>query len=221
MDGDDTKSEITEMGSSEDGGFFNGYGDSIYVIRRTERSIIPNLSKYMLSDEIKNKADVIYNNMKHRVRRGKIRNQLLFYCVYCAHLELGLNVNPSTLGAMFGLNQGDIQRCDSIFSYLQTGYRPPSVKVSPLHLLPDLCKSMDLSEESIQDITKLGNLILEKEPKLYQENPKTVAAGLLRYYTLINGLDDINKVESVGGRSAGTIEAMYDRIARIDNSISV
>ena len=201
--------------------FCAGYGDGTHVIQRVERSVVLDLDKYKLSDEIKNQASVIYTKMRPRTRRGKLRNKLLFYITYCAHLELGLNVNPSSLGKMFGLNQGEIQSCNSLFSFLQTGYRPPVVTISPVHLLPDLCKKLDFSDEGVAAITQLGVRILQKDPTLYQENPQTVAAGLLRYYTIINGLDDLCKVEIACDRSPATIEPMYDRIARIDNLVTV
>lgn len=200
--------------------FCGGYGEWSHVVRRSERTIIHDLEKFALSDEIKNQADVIFNQMTYRVRRGKIRDQMLFYCVYCAHLELNQNVNPISLGAMFKLDQGDIQRCDSIFSPLQTGYRPPSSTISPLRYLPNFGQSMELSDESTTELTQLASTLLIKDPKLYQENPQTVAAGILRYYTLTNGIDDVNKIKSVTNRSIATIETMFDRIARIDNTPS-
>jgi hypothetical protein len=200
--------------------FYNGYGEWGHVINHTERTIIPDLKSYMFPDDIKNQADTIYNKMRYQVRRGKIRNQMLFFCVYNAHIELGRDVNPIQLGAQFGLNQGEVQRCDSLFSPLQTGYRPPSKNTSPLGYLPDYCQNMDLSQEAIDEMMKMSVNILHKEPALYQENPQTVAAGLLRYFTVTNGVitDDPQKITRVTNRSTVTIDGMFRRISAIDNS---
>ena len=199
--------------------FYGGYGEWGHVITRTERSILSDLKQYPFPDDIKNKADVIYNKMIYRVRRGKIRSQMLFFCVYCAHLELDRDVDPVDLGNLFGLSQGEVQRCDSIFSPLQTGYRPPSTDTSPLRYLPGYCQKMDLSEEAVEEITRLANNILMKDPDLRQENPQTVAAGILRYFTCTNGIttDDPQKLTKVTGRSSVTIDVMFRRIATIDN----
>lgn len=200
--------------------FCGGYGEWAHVVNHTERSILPDLKQYAFPDDIKNQADVIYNKMRYQVRRGKIRYQMLFFCVYCAHLELGRDVNPIQLGSQFGLTQGEVQRCDSLFSPLQTGYKPPSTNTSPLGYLPDYCRDMNLSQEAIDDIMKMAATVLRKDPTLYQENPQTVAAGLLRYYTITNGIitDDPQKITRVTSRSNVTIDGMFRRISAIDNS---
>ena len=202
--------------------FCNGYGEygQEHVVTHTERSILSDLKPYPFPDDIKNKADVIYNKMIYRVRRGKIRNQMLFFCVYCSYLELDRDVNPVQLGAQFGLTSGEVQRCDSIFSPLQTGYRPPSTNTSPLRYLPDYCQNMELSEDATIEIMRLASHILRKDSSLRQENPQTVAAGLLRYYTYTNGIttDDPQKITKVTGRSNVTIEGMFRRISTIDNN---
>lgn len=200
--------------------FCGGYGEWAHVVNRTERSILSDLKPYPYTDDIKNQADVVFNKMRYQVRRGKIRNQMLFFCVYSAHLELGLPVNPIQLGAQFGLTQGEVQRCDSLFSPLQTGYKPPSTNASPLGYLPDYCKDMNLSQEAIDDIMRMSSTVLRKDCTLYQENPQTVAAGLLRYYTITNGIitDDPQKITRVTSRSNVTIDGMFRRISTIDNS---
>lgn len=206
--------------STEEQRFCGGYGEWGHVINHTERSILADLKSYLFPDDIKNQADVIYNKMRYQVRRGKIRFQMLFFCVYCAHLELGRDVNPIQLGAQFDLTQGEVQRCDSLFSPLQTGYKPPSTSASPLSYLPDYCNNMNLSQEAIDDITRMASNILRKDITLYQENPQTVAAGLLRYYTITNGIttDDPQKITRVTNRSTVTIDSMFRRISTIDNS---
>ena len=200
--------------------FCGGYGEWGHVINHTERSILPDLKQYAFTDDIKNEADVIYNKMRHQVRRGKIRSQMLFFCVYCSHLELNRDVNPIQLGKEFGLTQGEVQRCDSLFSSLQTGYRPPNRNASPLGYLPNYCHSMNLSHEAIDEIMKMSAIILRKDPTLYQENPQTVAAGLLRYYTVTNGIstDDPQNITRITGRSSVTIDGMFKRVSTIDNS---
>jgi len=201
-------------------GLHSGRSDWGYVMTKTERSIANDLRQYPFDIDIKNMADVVYNKMKHQVRRGKIRSQMLFFCVYSAHLELKRDVNPVQLGKLFGLKQGDVQRCDSLFSPLQTGYRPPSTNTSPLGYLPDYCQNMELSQEATEDIMKMASNIMKKDQRLYQENPQTVAAGLLRYYATVNGIttEDPQKITNVTGRSIVTIETMFRRISTIDNS---
>lgn len=218
----DTMDEALDPYDTVNGGekFCGGYNEWGYVVHHVERSILVDLKSYPFPDDIKNQADVIYNKMRYQVRRGKIRFQMLFFCTYNAHIELGRDVNPIQLGTIFGLTQGEVQRCDSLFSPLQTGYRPPSVNTSPLGYLPDYCQHMNLSQESIDDIMRTSAAILRKDITLFQENPQTVAAGLLRYFTITNGIfsDDPQKITRVTNRSTVTIDGMFRRIATIDNS---
>lgn len=225
---------IVPVTESEEQNFLTGYNEfGGPVMNRTERTILPDLATYPFPDDIKNGADVVFNKMRYQVRRGKIRDQMLFFCTYCSYLEEinkqtldfrntkpPLNIDPIQLGTQFGLSQGEVQRCDSLFSPLQTGYRPPSTYTSPLTYLPNYCQNIDLSHECIDEIMKLAQTIMEKDPTLHQENPQTVAAGFLRYYTTTNGIttEDPQKITRITGRSNVTIDGMFRRIATIDNS---
>jgi hypothetical protein len=200
--------------------FHEGYGNWAHVVVNSTRSILGDLQKYPFPDDIKNRADVIHSKMRNKVHRSKVRDQMLFYCVYCAHLELQRDCNPIQLGMQFKLTPGEVQRCDSLFSPLQTGYRPPSLTTSPLGYLPDYCQAMELTSDALEEITRMGAAVLKKDPSLLQENPQTVAAGMLRYYIVSNGIttEDPLKITRVTTRSHVTIDGMYRRIAIIDNS---
>ena len=204
----------------EEKAFCGGHGDWAHVVSKTERSILGDLKQYDIADEIKNMADVIYNKMIPQTRRNKVRRQLLFYCTYCAHLELGRDVNPSVLGKIFDLDTGDVQKCYSLFAPLQTGYTPPASTSSPLRYLPDYCSRMGLTAEAVADLITMSKRILNKDRTLLQETPQTVAAGLLRYWIEINGvvIDDSQKLRDITGRSLVTIDTMFKRIANVDNS---
>lgn len=205
----------------EDSYFCNSYGDwGSHVIVNNERSILLDLKPYAFTDDIKNQADIIYNKMYHRVRRGKIRFQMLFFCVYCAHLELGRDVNPLELGSKFGLTPGEIQRCDSLFSPLQTGYRPPPTNTTPLRYIPEYCEKLGLSSETTADVIRMAKTLLQKDPSLLQDHPVSIAAGTVKYYTVIHGIniEDPQLLSQITSRSFVTIDQIYKRIAIIDNN---
>ncbi len=182
-------------------------------------SIMNELKSYSFDDEILNTADRIHSIMKKRTRRGEIRVQLRYYLVYCAHLELGRDVDPISLGKEFGLTQSQVQKCDSLFSPIQTGYEPPKVQMSPINLLPGYCREVDINETGIQEVIALADNILIKDPTLFEQNPRTVAAGILKYYTFTKGIviADSKVLKRITGRSNATIVSMYKRIAEIDN----
>src|SRR6516225_9509900 len=89
---------------------------------KNNRNIIVDLQPYDFSDDIKHRANFIYNKMKHSVRKANKRQYLLFFCVYSAYKEFNTNIDPNQLGLIFGLTQGQMQKTLSMFSPLQTGY---------------------------------------------------------------------------------------------------
>lgn len=185
-----------------------------------DRSILDALRGYPLSDDIKHKADWVFNQMESRVHRGRKRIQLLFYCTYCAYRELGRFVIPAKLGRLFGLTPVEVCECDSIFSYIQTGYQPPRTNASPLEYLPEYCEDYHLSSELTSMIIDMSRFIIEKSPSLLQESPETVAGGLLSYCVTMCGIvtDDPKLLRTITGLSPATTETMYKRIAIIHNS---
>lgn len=210
-----------------------------HISTKKGKSILPFLMKLSLPENIINGADVIYNKMKPQVRRANTYNMLLYYCTYCSYLEYiyeqkllakeGLlfdpkgyidGFDPIELGKKFKLTKGQLQKCDSLFSPLQTGYKPPTSCISLLDYIPNYGKCINLSNESIVDVIELAEVLLKKEPKLYKENSRSTAAGILYYYTVINGIsinnmDDFIKLVNY---SFTTIDNIYKKIAIIDNA---
>lgn len=208
----------------KDGGG-NG-GNYTYV--NSDRTIIPELNSFEYFDEeIKNQADVIYNLMHKTTRRGKVRRQLLFYCVYCAYRELQRDINPISLGHQFNLTSGDVQRCDSLFSQIKTGYKPRvNSCASPLSYIPGYYKKLEelgvvqITDSLIESALFMGKSVINKDPSLLQQNPQTVAAGLFHYFNVTNGIEypDSSTPSKITDRANITINNMFKIIATIDNS---
>lgn len=223
----------------EESQFGNEYNSvDSHVSSKKGKSILPCLMKLSLPENIMNGADVIYNKMKPQVRRANTYNMLIYYCTYCSYLEYineqknlakeGLlfdpkgyidGFDPIELGKKFKLTKSQLQKCDSLFSPLQTGYKPPSSCISLLDYIPNYGKCINLSNESIVDVIDLANELLKKEPKLYKDNARSTAAGILYYFTIINGIsiNNINEFVSLVNYSFTTIENIYKQIAIIDN----
>ena len=186
---------------------------------KNSRSIMPDLAKYNLTPDIKHRANFIYNKMKLNVRRANKRKYLLFFCVYSAYKELNININPTELGKMFDLTTGDMQKTHSMFSSLETGYKPKQRQISALDYIHDYCVKLDL-EQYTDDLMLFTSLILEKHVQLLQFVPQTVAAGILKYYMIINGIELTNKkiLSETTFRSDTTIDSMYKKISEMDTA---
>lgn len=183
------------------------------------KTLLPELQKYDFPDEIKNKADEIFQKMDTSIRRGHIRDYLIFYCIYNAYHELQIHKDPKQIALSVGIDLGEITKALSKFSESQEMYQAPMVITTPLDLIPEYCRMVNLSDDTIENVIELAKEILEKDPELMEGYPQKVAAGILRYFLTINGVAfRKNQFAEMLGLSEVTINNMYKKICAIHNS---
>ena len=224
----------------EESQFGNEYSSKdSHVSKKKEKSILPHLMKLSLPEDIVNGAELIYNKMHPQVRRANTYCMLLYHCTYCSYMEYiyeqkllaekGLlfdykgyvdGFDPIELGKKFNLTKGQLQKCDSLFSPLQSGYKPRKSCLSLFDYIPNYCKCINLSKESTVDIIDLAKDLLKKEPKLAKDNARSTAAGIFYYFTIINGISitNIDEFVELVHYSLTTIINIYKKISIIDNS---
>jgi hypothetical protein len=204
--------------------FQSDYQDrASYTAVKSNRTIAHRLCAYpTISEEIRIKADAIYSIMKPKQFRDLKLIQQMYWCCYCAHLELGLDVNAKALGQHFGLSATDVNRCPGLFSPLETGYEPPKVLISPLNYLPGFCNhpKLNLNAEATEQCLQVAQRIMEKQPQLIRDSPSNVAAGILKYYLTITGIQhpDLREIVRI---SDSTITPWYKKVDQIDNQSTV
>lgn len=194
-----------------------GMSNDVAYSNKNGKSIMNDLSKYNFDHIINVRANLIYNKMNLTTRRANNRIHLLFFCVYNAHRELNINIDAHELGKKFGLKQGQMQKTQSMFSFMKTGYKPTIKTISPLDYLEDYCEKLNISEYT-ENILMYASSLLDKNPKLLQQVPQTVAAGLIKYYMEINGitLEDDKNLSITTHRSDTTIDSIKKIIAELD-----
>lgn len=208
---------ITYAGWSHKGRNYYNKAPSHVITKVVDRNILSDLSKYNFPDEIKHAANAIFQKIGTPTRRGQERNKMLFFLVYSAHKEKGKIISPQALGKDMGLSNGDINRALTAYSEAQTGYRPPQIKISPIDALPELCESLNL-DYLTEEAVEIAKDVLAKCPSLREEFPHKVAAGILRYYMDINGIQVSPEIfkEKVDFSDV-TIKDIYERITIIHN----
>ena len=197
----------------------NGYSEqACYTFTKRVHTILDKLQKYpSISEEVRNKADVIYNQMHVKQHRSIKLVQLCYWCCYCAYLELNQDVNPQELGKVFDLTATEISRCGSLFSSLETGYQPPKGLTTPLNYLPGFCGELKFTDDARDQCLAMADRIISKKPTLLHEPPRNVACGLLKYYLIINGLQ-VDDLRAVVGLSDSTVNLWYKVVENIDNN---
>ena len=189
--------------------------------RNSDRSILKEMDGLAISDEVKMMAESIFMKLNPMTKRGNRRKQLLFFCVYFSLVELGAPQDPKKIAQLVGIKPSGITKAFSMFSEAQTGYRPPSLYITPIHLIPQYCESLHLTPETTQEIINFAQTILDKEPNLKEKFPQKVAGGLILYYLTINGVT-LNRKEfaKVIGLSEVTLSGIYKQVASIHNGSS-
>ena len=209
-----------------------------HVAKIKSKTIVPLLLKFGVPETIAIRADKIKNKLKGQIRRGKKYTMLMYFCTHSAYLEYideqteliskgeidnykgyVLGFEPIQMGENFGLTKNELQQGFCLFSPLQTGYKPPSSYISIFIHIPNYCKCINLSNESIIDVIALANYILSKDPSLRNESQRSTAAGIVHYYTYINDITISNPDEfsKLVHYSFSTIENISKKIAILDN----
>jgi len=197
----------------------------VSVKSKNDRNVLDEIDDFPLPPEIKKRAQDIYVRIGMPTHRGKKRKQLLFYCIYngnleynSEHTEIEEDVDPGQYERMIGISHGDVRRAVSMFSEVQTGYRPKTGKANPLGMIHGYCTENNISTEMVEPIKDLGKEVLHKDTSLLEESPQKVAAGLIKYFLTTSGIEIDNKLFSQKIRlSEATINGMCKRIAMIDN----
>lgn len=185
---------------------------------KTNRSIMEDMERIQVTDDIKLRADHIYQQLRKSTHRGRRRLQLIFYCLYQAHRELGIAVIPHVLAENVGITPAEMSKAISMFSETQTGYSPPNTVTYPADLLPEMCRENGLSKEAEMDVIQMANYILEKESALLQRTPQIVAAGILYHYMEINGITVTFDSFAHGAKlSQATLKQIVRIISGVDN----
>lgn len=188
-------------------------------VTQFDKSILTDMERMPFTDDIKRRADAIYRQMNCGTHRGKKRLCLIFKCVYEAHKELNIPVIPKDIAKIVGITKGEMSQASSMFSESRTGYKVVSKKYTPQDFLPEFARKIELSEDGIEGVMEIAGDIINKYPELSEKYPDTVAAGILRYYLLINGFTkQITYLSEVTLLSDATIISMFNHIWKIDNA---
>lgn len=187
--------------------------------RRPEKSILSDLSKIQIPDNIKVEAEKIFQQLDLRTKRGKRRKRLLFYCVYNAYKTLGQTKDPKIVASVVGIANKEITKAFSMCSAVQTNYQPPTKQHSPEEYIQNCMDLVGLNQDCYQDVVEKCQIVLNADPSLEEEYPQNVAIAVVYLYIIINGgkLDrkDFSEIFKLSGM---TIYKMYNRVEAAYNS---
>lgn len=150
----------------------------------TPNVTIPNLTKYRIPPEVRNKAMQIYNNqMQVDQKKGTKKKELEFYIIYCAYKELGIQKDPIVIARMVGINKNSIGKAHASFSVSVTGYKPPILIGDAPTLIPEFCTAIGCIEaDKIKEIRDMSRKIIEYRKDISEHSPHKLAAAFIQAY---------------------------------------
>lgn len=148
------------------------------------KTIVPDLERFGFPDEIKVLADQVYTKLGVPTKRGRLRANMLFFCVFQAYVIAGKIREPRFLAEQMDIDEKSIPKIFSSYSFQQTGYEPVNCKITVETFIPEYCERMNLIEpEHIQACLKIWNNVKKKDPSLeYMAKPQFGSAGIVLYY---------------------------------------
>lgn len=196
----------------------HGYTSNHSIPRHNDRSILKELEELRLPDDIKARADQIYQEMENGTRRGTRRKQLVFYCTYQAYHDGGYRKDPYEIARLVGIATGDVTKAISTYSDRRVGAKKVT-EYSPVEFIPQYCEALNLAHECKQKILTFAAGILRKDPDLLDRTPRAVAAGIIMYYlTVIAGaVVDVKQFAKSVLMSEVTVNKSCKSIMEVDN----
>lgn len=195
------------------------FGSSVYI-KKKSRNVFEGYENLIVPDEVRDEANSIYNNQLGRKIQVKKLSLLKFYCVYSAYKKLNIPIVPQTLAKNMNMSSKIVNKANTIFSELQTGYQPPDNNLTPIDFLPEYSKFLEINEETLYEcIIPFAEVFLLDKKEFLQDHPHIVAAGLIKWYCTMNGLilKKMHKLKNQAGCSDATIDTMYKRISGADS----
>mgnify|MGYP005642288989 CR=1 FL=1 len=157
-----------------------------HIRKKNVKNIYKDVEQMGFGEKIVSIADEIYTNVTHgKIYRGNSRKAIVFACIYNAYK---INENPQcheTLIKMFNL---DKKYCLRGLKHVENNV-PNNSPIKRMHitsktLIINILKRFEATQNQIDEVLCLYNIVKEKSGLINRSRPQTVSAGLIYYYIL-------------------------------------
>lgn len=192
------------------------YGNARYQQNLPEKPVVEQIRKLAIADDVKDKAESIYFQIQQSTSRSHSQSKLIVYVVYCAFREMNMVRDPLYVCNLLKIKPADLSKSYSLFSQIQTNYKPPCIKVHPTQLIPLYCETLDIVST---EIVKLCHRICAKDPSFEEYFPQLMAVACIGYYSNYSGFSiHSNILAGLIGRSATMVNSLIKLITVTDNT---
>ena len=165
----------------------DGYGVSYRNVATS--SIYTYYSDLQVSDEVKQKADDIYKSLNSVSKKKHKCKEIAFSCLYNAHKELGIVVDPFILAASMKIMRKSVPK--SLNNFVATsGYKPVIKVIHPISFIRPYTEILNI--DYVEDIERFCEEICKNNTVLCEQFPQKISASIIQYYMEIHKIP-INK----------------------------
>lgn len=151
----------------------------VSVRSTTSNSIYSYFKDLAVDDEIKQKADEIYKKLNSHEKKKHKCIEIAFPCLYNAHKELNVVVDPFTLASMMKISKKIVPKLLNNF-VSNSGYKPVIKVISPISFIKTYTEILNI--DYVEDIEKFCIEICEKNKELCEQYPQKISASIIQYY---------------------------------------
>lgn len=180
-------------------------------------SLMNQFEQYSFSDQIKNKACEISNTLNVKNMREDSLKQFHFYCIWRAHVSMGIHTVPAILGASMGLSRDQVSKAISRFSKIP-GQPFYDSFVKPIDIIPQFCQRLEMTHDAIEAMQSAFDRLLKKEPRLNNYKADTLIVAFMVYHLNVNGYQvDVAGLSEKFEVKTATVKSIWKEISDADN----
>jgi transcription initiation factor TFIIIB Brf1 subunit/transcription initiation factor TFIIB len=174
------------MATIEDGKLSNSdIGSKIKI--KIIKGIIPELEGIPIPNYIISEANEIFLKNKLSLRKGHRLPHLLFYCIYNAYKNVNEYKVPKDIARLVNLPQTEIAKASCLFDTNTALFESEDRKkddffISFIDLIPNYCKTLGITQPTIEEIQKFGRNLEKDNPELDEKFPQNIAVGIILYF---------------------------------------
>lgn len=189
------------------------------------------LEKYkdVVPGQVLQRANIICDQMRIPIKKGKPRKKLIFVCMAYAFEDCGIPKIHKEVAQLVDLDPGKIASAFHDYDEMKTGYRHVRNQNITLiteieRFISDYWRRLGLEKDNLADAQRFCTDIFKKDcanqRKLESSHPQNIAAGLLRYYCDVHGfiVHRESYATSVVNLSPATVNKIVSLVCEIHNS---
>jgi transcription initiation factor TFIIIB Brf1 subunit/transcription initiation factor TFIIB len=190
----------------------------VQIRRNEDKSIYGDIEQMTFPEKVKAEANKLYMEItENDVFRGSTRRAIICACIFHAHKKLGLIQTQDSLMKIFGLSRkSNLKGMKFVSQHAPRNSYVHCTRITPVDLIRDILNKFNASEEQMEEVVNIYNIVKNKSLKLNGSRPQSIGSGIVYYWIQKKGLNISIKEYSI---KVGLSELTIMKISKEIDSI--